>query len=76
MLAKNGSLVRVLLMKGPDFTPQITELKEPAGALFIELHYALEDPYAWYDGKNILRSKLPEAVREKVQAFRRKLKAG
>ena len=55
---------------------KITELKEPAGALFIELHYALEDPYAWYDGKNILRSKLPEAVREKVQAFRRKLKAG
>jgi hypothetical protein len=52
---------------------KITELKAPAGALFIELHYALEDPYAWYDGKNILRSKLPEAVREKVQAFRRKL---
>jgi hypothetical protein len=52
---------------------KITELKEPAGALFIELHYALEDPYEWYDKKNVLSSKLPTAVNEKVHTFRRKL---
>lgn len=52
---------------------KITELKEPAGALFIELHYILEDPYEWYGGENTLSSKLPTAVLEKVRTFRRKL---
>lgn len=52
---------------------KVTELTEPAGALFIECHVAFDEPQAWFDGKNLLRSKLPLVVQDNVRSLRRKL---
>lgn len=51
----------------------LTELSEPAGALLVELHFAFQEPPAWFGGPNLLRSKLPIVVQENVRTFRRKL---
>jgi hypothetical protein len=55
---------------------KITSLSEPAGALFIECHIAFDEPEAWFNGKNFLRSKLPLVVQDNVRTFRRKLAKG
>jgi hypothetical protein len=53
------------------------DLPKPAGALYLEMHFVLHEPYAWFDGKNLLRSKLPLVIEKNVRDFRRKLaKAG
>jgi len=52
---------------------KVTELREPAGALFVECHFAFDEPEAWFGGKNLLRSKLPLVVQDNVRTFRRKL---
>jgi hypothetical protein len=52
---------------------RVTELREPAGALFVELHTAFQEPAEWFDGHNVLRSKLPLVTRENVRTFRRAL---
>ena len=52
---------------------KITQLREPAGALFVECHIVFAEPEAWFGGKNLLRSKLPLAVQDNVRSFRRKL---
>ena len=52
---------------------KITELVEPAGALFVECHIAFDEPEAWFHGKNFLRLKLPLVVQDNVRTFRRKL---
>ena len=50
-----------------------TRLHEPAGALLVECHVAFDEPRDWFDGKNLLRSKLPLVVQENVRTFRRKV---
>ena len=55
---------------------KMTELSEPAGALFVECHIAFDEPEAWFHGKNFLRSKLPLVVQDNVRSFRRKLGKG
>jgi hypothetical protein len=52
---------------------KVTELRDPAGALFVECHLAFDEPEAWFGGKNLLRSKLPLVVQDNVRTFRRKL---
>ncbi len=52
---------------------KITRLKEPAGAVFIESHLIYEEPYAWFDGVNLVKQKIPAMVQEKIRTFRRKL---
>jgi len=52
---------------------KVTELAEPAGALFVECHVAFDEPEGWFEGKNLLRSKLPLVVQDNVRTFRRKL---
>jgi hypothetical protein len=52
---------------------KITRLLEPAGAAFIEFHLIYEEDYAWFDGANLVKQKLPAMVQEKVRSFRRKL---
>jgi hypothetical protein len=42
---------------------KVTRLAEPAGALFIEQHIVFAEPTGWFDGQNLLRSKLPPVVR-------------
>lgn len=54
---------------------KITRLKKPAGAVFVEFHLVYEEPYAWFDGVNLVMQKVPAMVQEKVRSFRRKLAA-
>lgn len=51
----------------------VTELPEPAGALFVEMHFVFHEPPGWFGGPNLLRSKLPVLIQDNVRAFRRKL---
>lgn len=50
-----------------------TELIEPTGALLVEMHVAFNEPHAWFEGANLLRSKLPLVVQERVRDFRGEL---
>jgi hypothetical protein len=50
-----------------------TQLHEPAGALFIEYHVLFDEPAGWFNGANLLRSKLPLVIQEGVRKFRRQL---
>lgn len=53
---------------------RISELVEPAGAQLVEYHLVYDEPQAWFDGANLLRSKLPAQAKDDVRSFRRKLK--
>lgn len=50
---------------------KITKLHEPAGALFVEQHIVFAEPTGWFDGANLLRSKLPIVVQTNVRDMRR-----
>ena len=52
-----------------------TQLHEPAGALFVEFHVLFDEPVGWFNGANLLRSKLPMVVQEGVRKFRRRARA-
>jgi hypothetical protein len=59
------------------FYLKITKLAEPAGALFIEQHVVFAEPTGWFEGANLLRSKLPIAVQGNVRSMRKEwAKAG
>jgi hypothetical protein len=53
------------------FYLKITKLSDPAGALFIEQHIIFAEPTGWFDGANLLRSKLPIAVQSNVRSMRK-----
>lgn len=42
--------------------------------LLVELHIIFSEPEGWFNGKNLLGSKLPILVQDNVRAFRTKLK--
>lgn len=50
-----------------------TELTAPKGALLIECHVIYHEPEGWFDGKNLLRSRLRIVSQNKVRSLRRKL---
>lgn len=50
---------------------KITKLAEPAGAVFVEQHIVFAEPTGWFDGANLLRSKLPQAVQINVRDTRK-----
>lgn len=52
---------------------KVTRLHEPAGALFCEHHLIFLEPQGWFNGANLLRSKLPIAMQTEVRSFRREL---
>jgi len=58
---------------GAAYYMKITRLAEPPGALFIEAHEVFTEPVKWFDGANLLRSKLPAAVQSQVRTMRREL---
>ncbi|MBP3955924.1 hypothetical protein J8F10_11570 [Gemmata sp. G18] len=53
---------------------KVTKLAEPAGALFVEQHIVFAEPTGWFDGANLLRSKLPIAVQDNVRTMRKQFK--
>ncbi len=50
-----------------------TRLAEPADAVFVEYHILFDEPAGWFNGANLLRSKLPLVVQDVVRKFRRRL---
>jgi hypothetical protein len=52
---------------------KITKMAEPAGALFVEYHAAFDEPAGWFNGANLLRSKLPLVVQDAIRKLRREL---
>jgi hypothetical protein len=54
---------------------KITNLQEPAGAIFVEYHTVFDEPEGWFNGANLLRSKLPLIAQDSVRKFRREVKA-
>ncbi|MEM6331557.1 MAG: hypothetical protein AAF790_15100, partial [Planctomycetota bacterium] len=52
---------------------QVTQLRFQPGALLVECHAVLEEPYGWFNGRNLLASKLATASNENVRSLRRKL---
>jgi hypothetical protein len=52
---------------------RMTELKQPAGALFVEFHLVMNEPKEWFGGRNLIKAKLPLAIQERVRSFRRQL---
>ncbi len=55
---------------------KITKLAEPAGALLVEQHIVFTEPMGWFDGANLLRSKLPLVVQNNTRTMRRELIKG
>jgi hypothetical protein len=52
---------------------KVTELKFEPRALFIEMHVLYVEPQEWFNGRNLLRSKLPPVIQEGLRKFRRRL---
>jgi hypothetical protein len=50
---------------------KVTKLAEPKGAIFIEEHIIFAEPRGWFNGANLLRSKLPPVVQHNVRTMRR-----
>lgn len=54
---------------------KVTKLIQPAGALLVEYHFVYDEPEAWFDGNNLLRSKLPQMANGNVPDFRAAVRA-
>jgi hypothetical protein len=50
---------------------KVTKLAEAKGAMFIEEHIIFAEPRGWFNGANLLRSKLPPVVQHNVRTMRR-----
>jgi hypothetical protein len=50
---------------------KVTKLHAPAGAMFVEQHVVYAEPHGWFDGVNLLRSKLNPVVQSNVRTMRR-----
>ena len=48
-------------------------MAQPSDAMLIEYHVVFEEPEAWFQGANLLSSKLPLVIQDVVRSFRRKL---
>jgi hypothetical protein len=59
--------------EGAAYYVKITRLIEPRGALFVEAHLVFTEPVKWFDGANLLRSKLPPVVQAQVRSLRREM---
>jgi len=52
---------------------KVTPLVGVEDALFVEVHVIYAEPFDWFEGRNLLRSKLPPVIQDSVRKFRRKL---
>ena len=56
---------------------KITKLADVPGAVFVEQHIVFAEPNGWFEGANLLRSKLPPAAQINVRNMRKEwAKAG
>jgi hypothetical protein len=59
--------------RGMGMYMKITPLKAPVGALLVEGHVIFSEPHDWFDGANLLGSKLPAVVQKQVRTARREI---
>jgi hypothetical protein len=52
-----------------------TRLAEPEGVIFFEVHFVCQEPKSWFDGANLVQSKLPLVLQGEVRRIRRELAA-
>lgn len=52
---------------------KVTRLLEPAEAIFVECHIVFEEPFGWFEGGNLLSSKVPVMAQQRAKMFRSKL---
>jgi hypothetical protein len=50
----------------------ITRLVDLPDTIFVEGHIVFEEPYGWFEGGNMLRSKAPTMIQQRVKIFRSK----
>ncbi|WP_166820160.1 hypothetical protein [Thalassoroseus pseudoceratinae] len=53
---------------------KVTKLKDYEDGLFIEVHVVFSEPEGWFDGRNLLISKLPQVVQSEVRDARGDMK--
>ncbi len=49
---------------------KVTTLAKPDGMMLVEYHLIYDEPYGWFDGKDLLRGKFPSMAPGDVQSFR------
>jgi hypothetical protein len=59
--------------EGAAFYCKFTPVAGKTDALIVEWHLVFAEPGEWFDGANLLRSKLPIVLQTKIRAFRRDL---
>ncbi|MDC0937137.1 hypothetical protein OAS39_12700 [Pirellulales bacterium] len=59
--------------EGVGFYVKITQMQQPAGALFVEYHLVFAEPTEWFRGANQLGAKLPAVVQSQVRTARREM---
>jgi hypothetical protein len=52
---------------------KVSELATVPGALMIEGHFAFAEPYDWFKGEPILRSKFSPVAQNQIRDLRKKL---
>jgi hypothetical protein len=52
---------------------RLFEVSQNPPQVVVEMRWILHEPDAWFNGGNLLRSKLPILIQESVRSFRRKL---
>ncbi len=52
---------------------KVTKLVEPGGALFVEYHLVYDEPQGWFNGRDLLRSKLRAKTEGDVRSFRKQV---
>jgi hypothetical protein len=57
---------------GASYT-RIDRLSEPQGSLLVEMHAAFSEPFDWFQGAPILRSKFAPIAQDQVRKLRREL---
>jgi len=48
-----------------------TRLAQPKGAILVEYHMIYSEPHDWFNGANLLQSKLPVLLQSRVRSLRR-----
>lgn len=52
-----------------------TQLSQPKGAILVEYHSIYSEPHDWFNGANLLQSKLPILLQSRVRELRRQVKS-
>jgi hypothetical protein len=75
-IEKNAAAQRIIGKDNPysgaAFYVKVTRLAQPADAIFVEYHSVFNEPYGWFEGENLLRSKLGTIANFQVKQFRGK----